>query len=302
MAKNSNLIARYVWLVDILRRHGHLTFEEISNLWEDSPLGKGEPLPLRTFHNHRKAIEDIFDINIECDTKDGYQYYIESPEELQNGSFRSWLIESFTTMNQLKADSKLEKRVVFEHIPSGNTWLHPIVEAMKKNVSLKVTYQGFESDYPSTFEFEPYIVKVFRRRWYAIGRSSHHNHVLTLCLDRMHALEISDTPFTLPKDFDVDENFDGCCGMFTNKEKPKERIVVKIYAPACYYIHTLPIHSSQKVVSEDDESMTFEYKLRPNYEFLQELLMQADNVEVLEPQSVIDDLKRFAQNILNYYK
>ena len=58
----ANLLGRYVWLMDILRRHKRLTFEEINELWQESGLSYGEELPLKTFHNHKKAIKDIFDV------------------------------------------------------------------------------------------------------------------------------------------------------------------------------------------------------------------------------------------------
>ena len=58
----ANLFGRYVWLMDILLRYKRLTFEEINELWQESGLGYGEELPLKTFHNHKKAIKDIFDV------------------------------------------------------------------------------------------------------------------------------------------------------------------------------------------------------------------------------------------------
>lgn len=45
----SNLIGRYVWLVDTLRRHKRLTFQEINELWQESGLGYGDVFPKRTF-------------------------------------------------------------------------------------------------------------------------------------------------------------------------------------------------------------------------------------------------------------
>ena len=79
----ANLFGRYVWLIDILRRYKRLTFQEINELWQESSLGYGDELPLRTFHNHQKAIKDIFDVYIDCDRKDGYRYYIDEPERLE---------------------------------------------------------------------------------------------------------------------------------------------------------------------------------------------------------------------------
>ena len=71
----ANIFGRYVWLIDILRRYKRLTFQEISSLWQNSGLSYGEKLPLRTFHNHQKAIKDIFDVYIECDKKNPYTIF-----------------------------------------------------------------------------------------------------------------------------------------------------------------------------------------------------------------------------------
>ena len=54
----SKTFNRYIWLVNILMQNGKLSFEEISMFWEDSHLGEGKTLPLRTFHQHRKAVEE----------------------------------------------------------------------------------------------------------------------------------------------------------------------------------------------------------------------------------------------------
>lgn len=95
----ANIFGRYVWLIDILRRYKRLTFQEISSLWQGSGLSYGEKLPLRTFHNHQKAIKDIFDVYIECDKKDGYRYYIDEPERLDNSNLYNWLISSYSALN-----------------------------------------------------------------------------------------------------------------------------------------------------------------------------------------------------------
>ena len=171
----ANLFGRYVWLIDILRRYKRLTFQEINELWQESSLGYGDELPLRTFHNHQKAIKDIFDVYIDCDRKDGYRYYIDEPERLEGNNLRSWLISSYATLNQIQADNKLEERIIFEDIPSGQTWLTSITEAMRRNHVLCITHQGFGKTEPSTFEIEPYCLKVVKRRWYVVARSPYYS-------------------------------------------------------------------------------------------------------------------------------
>lgn len=60
------LFNRYAWLVDTIYRAGRITFEEINERWLHSSLNDTEEdLPLKTFHNHKNAIQQMFDINIE---------------------------------------------------------------------------------------------------------------------------------------------------------------------------------------------------------------------------------------------
>lgn len=300
----SNIFGRYVWLIDTLRRHKKLTYEQINYLWTQSGLsyGDGDQLPPRTFHNHRKAIKDIFDVYIECTTKGGYYYYIDNPEQLENDQLRCWLIDSYATLNQVHADEKLDKRIQFEDIPSGHHFLSTIIEAMRYNRVLEITHQGFAMDYESSFEIEPYFVKVVNRRWYVIARSPYKNKVLTYGLDRIQRLQIMDKTFELPEDSTLENYFEGCCGVINDDTIPIQKVVVKTYGYARKYIATLPIHKSQKEIATDDESTTFEYQIRPTYDFLQAILVQADQIEVVEPEWVRKQIKELAEGILSHYK
>ena len=53
-----NQLAKYVWLVDIIRQYKYLTYKQISEKWKNSDFGSGEPLSLRTFHNFRAGIAE----------------------------------------------------------------------------------------------------------------------------------------------------------------------------------------------------------------------------------------------------
>ncbi len=308
----ANLFGRYVWLVDILLRYRRLTYQEISDLWQESGLSYGEPLPLRTFHNHQKAVADIFGVDIKCDAGDGYRYYIAEPERLRGNNLRSWLISSYATLNQIQADSSLEERIIFEDIPSGQTWITRIAEAMMANRVLRITHQGFGKPYPNTFEIEPYFLKVVKRRWYVVAHNPYYSErnkakgvkpddvYLVYALDRISCIEDTDKTFKMKKDFDVDRYFEGCCGVITSDEKP-QRIVVKAYGGFADYLRTLPLHESQCEIKSDDESTLFEYHLKPTFDFYQIVLAQGDQMEVLEPEEVRDEMRNFARNMLNYY-
>ena len=308
----ANLFGRYVWLMDILRRYKRLTFQEINELWQESGLGYGEELPLKTFHNHKKAIKDIFDVYIECDRKDGYRYYIDEPERIEGNNLRSWLISSYATLNQIQADNKLEDRIIFEEIPSGQTWLTCIADAMRRNHVLSITHQGFGKPEPSTFDIEPYFLKVVKRRWYVVARSPYYSErnkeqgvkpsdvYLVYALDRISDIQDTGRTFKMKKNFDVHSYFEGCCGIITSNESP-QKIVLRAYNGFADYLRTLPLHESQREIGSDDESTLFEYHLKPTFDFYQLVLAQGDQVEVLEPEPVREEVRNFAQNMLDYY-
>lgn len=309
---SANLFGRYVWLMDILRRYKRLTFQEINELWQESGLGYGEELPLKTFHNHKKAIKDIFDVYIECDRKDGYRYYIDEPERIEGNNLRNWLISSYATLNQIQADNKLEDRIIFEEIPSGQTWLTCIADAMRRNHVLSIMHQGFGKPEPSTFDIEPYFLKVVKRRWYVVARSPYYSErnkeqgfkpsdvYLVYALDRISDIQDTGKTFKMKKDFDVHSYFEGCCGVITSNESP-QKIVLRAYNGFADYLRTLPLHESQREIGSDDESTLFEYHLKPTFDFYQLVLAQGDQVEVLEPDPVREEMRNLAQNILDYY-
>ena len=103
----ARLFNRYVWLVDLIYRYNHkITFEEINDRWINSDLNSsGEELPLKTFHNHKTAISDMFDIDIECDRRNGYTYYIDNADDMERGGVRSWLVRSAEHTSELQSHS-----------------------------------------------------------------------------------------------------------------------------------------------------------------------------------------------------
>ena len=313
----ANIFGRYVWLIEQFRRYGRLTYEEVNSLWRKSGLSYGEDdnIPLRTFHNHRKAIFDIFDVDIACDIKGGYKYYIDNAEDLEKDNLRLWLIDSYTAMNQIQADSKLKGRILFENVPSGHKWLNIITEAMRNNQTLHITHHGFGKPEAWNFDIEPYYLKVVKRRWYVLARSPYYSErnrsknekdggnrpediYMIYALDRIQDCQQTGETFTFNKNFDIEAYFRGCCGIIHSNDEP-----VKAYYNGADYLRTLPLHESQHELDiEDDEATYFELHVCETYDLYQSLLAQADQIEVVEPKSIRKQMCNFAKNLMSYYK
>ena len=108
MAKE--LFNRYVWLIDTLQRYGRLTRREIDGLWQRSEYSDGKPMARRTFMNYRQAIQEMFDVNIECDAST-YEYYIEDPDALQGNGARVWALNTLAVSNMLNESQELRNRL-----------------------------------------------------------------------------------------------------------------------------------------------------------------------------------------------
>jgi hypothetical protein len=299
MAKD--LFNRYIWLVDTIYRVGKITFEEINERWVRSEMSGGEEIPLRTFHNHRKAIEELFDINIECNKRDGYSYYIENKEDIEKAGVRNWLLNTFAVNNLINESRKLKTRILFEEIPSGRQYLTPIIEAMRDNFTIELTYQSFWRDEPHTFRVEPYCVKVFKQRWYVVGRAPHYDEIRTYALERIHGFQITEKSFVYPKDFDPQSYFFTSFGITVDESCEIERIRIKTLGNKTKYIQALPLHHSQQEVERTAEYSIFEYLLRPTYDFCQELLSHGSDLEVLSPQPLREQIKSIVKNMEQFY-
>ena len=297
MAKD--LFNRYIWLVDTIYRADGITFEEINEKWLRNSMSEGLDLPLKTFHNHRKAIEDMFDINIVCDKRGGYKYYIENADDMEKGGVRTWLLNTFAVNNLINESHHLKRRIVFEQIPSGQNFLTPVIEAMRDGMSIEIKYKSFWRQDEYTTEVEPYFVKVFKQRWYLIARNKIKDAIRIYALDRIHALTQTGNAFVMPKDFSTEEYFYNSFGIISQDNCPPEIVELKLYGTQKEYFRTLPLHHSQEEVENADGYSIFRYYLSPTYDFIQEILSHGSEVEVLSPQHLRDEVRSHAATIVS---
>ena len=292
---------RYVWLIDLIMRYGHISFQDISKHWERSSLNdKGEPLAERTFHNHRDAILQTFGIEINNDRSQGY--YILNKEDLEGDGIRKWLFDSISMYNLLNRSTNLKNKILFERVPSSQPWLEVIVNAIAEGKAIEVSYQASWSDKPHTYCMHPYCLKLFKQRWYVIARRDEFDNPYVYALDeRMKDIKIMNKKLEIPKDFDAKELYKDYYGVIMDFVEP-EKVKIKVDADQVHYYESLPLHETQTIIEQNDEYSIFEYYLAPNYDFKHELLSKGESVEVIEPKWFRDDIKRTIKSMLNRYK
>lgn len=261
----------------------------------------GKQLPLRTFHNHRRAIEDLFGLNIVCN-RSSNEYSIENIDELKSGDIKNWLLETFAVNNVICEKVALKDRIIMENIPSSHKYLSSIIGAMKENKSINITYKSHFSNQESFFEIEPYFIKLFKQIWYVTARSPYYDSIRTYALDRVLDLKVNDKVFEFPKDINHNEFYGDYYGIITQNDIKVEEICLKVYRQQVSYVRYLPLHHTQKEIETKDEYSVFRYWIKPTYDFKQAILSKLDDFEVLSPISLRKDIKNTIDKMAKLYK
>ena len=284
------LLKRYLWLIDTLKRNGELTFEEISAKWDSSSANdNGSKLTQRTFYNHCQAVARHFGILIECRRGRGLNLYsIVNPEAIEENSLTKWALDSFSLGELLLGNSAISDKILLEEIPSGREWLEPILHALQHNKEMGMEYENFVG-VKFSGNVKPLCVKLFKRRWYALTLLDNGRKRI-FSLDRVRDLRVSDRTFNYPKDFVAAEYFKNYFGIIAGVGQKEENIKIRTYAELPGYLRSLPIHHSQRELESKDGHTDFSLRLIPTFDFIQELLLHRDQLEVIEPESLRNEI------------
>lgn len=300
MAKNQ--IKKYVWLVETIYKAKKISLKEINSKWLETDLSEGLEIPRRTFHTWRNEVEDLFGIEIQCDKTDGDRYFIEDRDKLKNNSLQSWLLNTMSVNNMLLENKTLSDRILLENIPSGQDYLSIVTDAMKKSKVLEITYKGYWSEHEHTFPVAPYCVKLFRQRWYLVGNSVYEDKIRIYSLDRVLNASLTEESFKYPKDFCPEVYFQDCFGVIRDDETEVETVKLKVNADQSNYLRSLPLHPSQEEIETSDDYSIFTLRVRPTFDFYQELLKNGETLEVLEPTWLRKDFKDIVKRMAALYK
>ena len=303
-------LEKYIWLVDTLRRSNGLTLEEVQRAWGRSGVNDTDSeLTVRSFRRYCREIEDRFGIRIRCDRHD-FTYHVEEDPAGEQG-LQNWLLDTLSVDQLLRESQGLRERILFENIPSGQRYLGQIIGAMRDGIVLEMSYARFSDEEPYTTWLHPYFVKVFAQRWYVVGPTGRHPrtpHVYAL--DRVLSLRETPDRFAYPAGFDPDAFFADSYGIFRG-DGPAEKVVLRAGERQAKYLRSLPLHASQIELSAAEAERLgytrqshffFTLRLVPTLDFIQYLLSQGDELEVLAPASLRDEIARRAEAIAALYR
>lgn len=290
---------RYSLIVRKLRKQS-ATFEQIERYLaiESEIQGYNFNISKRTFQRDRDDILALYNIDIVFDFSK--QVYCIDSDEQPEANER--LLEAFDIFNALNLADRVSNHIHFEkRKPQGTEHMNDVLHAIKNQVQIKLTYQKYWEDELIERTVEPFALKEFKNRWYILSKDLGDDKIKSFALDRLIALEILKETFNFPEDFDVNEHYKYCFGIISPNHHQPEDIILSFNTFQGKYIKSLPLHDSQQILIDNEEELRIQLKLFITHDFFMELLSFGENVKILQPKTLIEDLKSTIIKVQSIY-
>jgi len=232
-------------------------------------------------------------------------YFIDEDSSFNIDSFLRYL--EIVNSASLLAESLTDSKESMNHISfdqsvglKGVEYLSTILQSIKEHRRIRITHHTFYSDKSRKFKLEPYLLKEYQNRWYIIAIVCGMNEQRTFAIDRLEGLELLTETFEPKRREEIEDNFRNVIGLvYTGNEV--EDIELSFTPFQGNYIRSLPLHTSQKILIDNDKEFRISLRIIPNHEFTQKILMHGDSVKVIKPKSLAKKIKEILKDTLSKY-
>lgn len=279
----------YHLIIDKISRRPGISFRELADFLFD----EGFEISNRTLQRYIEQIRNEFSIEITYNPKDK-GYYIDEVggpdmdlflQLLSINDTAGVLIDSIKSGNTVMQYVQMENKGLF----AGSEHIKTILDAAKKQRRVHIVHKGFDSPREKEYTIEPYLLKEYQGRWYVWGKIEGKKEFRTFGLDRIIRLETSTKKFERDKKVDPETVFANTVGVIYSNEDPKE-IVLRFTPLLGKYVKGLPIHSSQRIVAENDREVVVSLFVNPNYELKRIIMSYGPEVVVERPVSLAKEI------------
>lgn len=184
--------------------------------------------------------------------------------------------------------------------------LQPIYFATVNKIVLLVNYKPFDKK-EEQFLVSPYILKQYNSRWYLFAKDKKVKNILPLPLDRITSIKEKRTEQYEDSEIDFSEFFSDIVGV-SHYDLPKEKVVLAVKKSRYPFIETKPLHESQKRIKnktfENYSNEEYEFisiDVVPNRELINLVLSFGDDMIVVSPKSIRQQIRQLINNQLSKY-
>ena len=294
-------IRRYTLEIEKIRRGKRPSFQEIKDYLFDHGFEIGD----RTIQRDIEQIRFEFGVEIKYN-RDKNGYFIDYENSINIESFFRFL--EIVNTAELLTESLNESKDALKHISfdtggglKGIENLKPLLKAIKDSRKISFNHFNFHTNKTRKYSLKPYLLKEYQNRWYVVGLIGNLKEFRTFGIDRIEDLEVKTETFKVDNKLNPIEMFEKTIGLVYSLNTPQN--VILLFTPTQgKYIKTLPLHTSQKILIDNDSEFRISITVIPNYELTQLILKHGDTVKVIEPEWLVDEIKENLKRTIQKYE
>lgn len=293
-------IRRYSLEIEIIRKSKLPSFAKI----KEHLIKHSFEISDRTLQRDIEQIRNEFGIEIEFNREEN-GYFINEERSINLESFLRFLeiVNTAVLLTESLSESKNSLQYISFDIGGelkGIENLKPILKAIKNNRFITFDHNNFHTNKTRKHLFKPYLLKEYLKRWYIIGTFGGSEDFRTFGIERIENLKVKAETFKPNVQLNPLEIFKQTIGLVYSENKAQ--IIVLSFTPTQgKYIKTLPLHSSQKIITDNEIEYRVSIEVIPNYELKQLILRHGDTVKVIQPEWFVDEIKENLKNALDRY-
>ena len=294
-------IKQYITVLDMLKKK-----DSSSKLLLEGLKTYGFPISKRTLQRIIEELKTEFDLVIEYDTHQNV-YSLGQDNGVKKIDTLIRLFENARTadalLNLIK-DNKHGLRYLSpqsSELLQGFDQLSVFLNAIVDKRVIEFEHKNFKKASLKKHTLQPYMLKEYLYRWYIVGNHPETNKPVIFGIDRITNLTITKDRYKPDPHFPYDILFENIIGLDFSKGQV-EKIVLAVHPIDAKYIESFPLHPSQKTMAKNKEKTIIELSLIPNYELTQQILRLGNRVEVIEPASLRQEIRKILTESLKQYQ
>lgn len=183
----------------------------------------------------------------------------------------------------------------------GLEFFSELFNAILYKKALEVHYKGFKQENVIAHCFHPYYLKQYNNRWFVFGRTKGRSNITNMAIDRIQSLNNSQVAYIENDQVNFEDFFEEMIGVSESPDRSPKKITLQINRELWPYIETKPLHGSQKLIKKTSEYVTISLMVHVNYELKSLLFSLGENLKVIEPASLSDEIRNKAKQLIKNY-
>lgn len=197
--------------------------------------------------------------------------------------------------NLYKSTNQSQNYIQFEsnRLLKGLDYINPLYQAIRNQRSLLIEYKSFKAQEARQGIYYPYLLKEYRNRWFVICKPRKGTGLMTLALDRIVEFqELPNEKFIPYTGVDFELYYADLLGVTKTEKDRAYKVVLEVDRYNAPYVLTKPIHHTQAVLKETEDSIIIRIDVVPNFELEREILGFGECMKVLAPRFLASRIKK----------